>query len=101
MIHILRPCTSKGCLLCKNYLVKTTLANSFHISSRFKIKGTLDCDSKDIVHIFNDKVCNLSSIGCTADILKVGLVTMRVILNRVNIHVKFPSIFLRILVNIS
>ena len=67
---ICQPC-SKGCVLCKNYLVKTTWAYSFHTSSRFKIKGTLDCDSKNIVYIINDKVCNLSSIGCTADTLKV------------------------------
>ena len=67
---ICQPC-SKGCVLCKNYLVKTAWAYSFHTSSRFKIKGTLDCDSKNIVYIINDKVCNLSSIGCTADTLKV------------------------------
>ena len=67
---ICQPC-SKGCVLCKNYLVKTSWAYSFHTNSKYKIRGTVDCDTKNIVYIINDKVCNLSSIGCTADALKV------------------------------
>ena len=59
-----KPC-SKGCILCKNYLVKTTHAYSYHTNSKFRINGVVDCNSENVVYIINDKVCKISSVGYT------------------------------------
>ena len=55
----------------KNYLVTTDVAYSFHTNTKFKIKGNLDCDTHNVVYVINDKTCKLSSVGCTADCMKV------------------------------
>ncbi len=65
-----RPC-KKQCNLCKNFLKDTSTAYSFHTNSVFKIKGLLDCDTKNVIYIINDLTCKISSIGCTADSMKV------------------------------
>ena len=64
------PC-AKGCDLCKNFLKVTDTAYSFHTNSVFKINQKLDCDSKNVVYVINDLVCELSSVGCTSDSTKV------------------------------
>ena len=65
-----QPCTKK-CVLCKNYLVETQFAYSYHTNSRFKISGVVDCNTTNIVYIINDNTCKISSVGCTADSMKV------------------------------
>ena len=65
-----QPC-KKLCVLCKNYLVKTDVAYSHHINRTFKINDKVDCDTANIVYIINDNICKVSSVGCTADSMKV------------------------------
>ena len=31
----------------------------------------IDCDTENVIYLINDLTCNLSSIGCTADSMKV------------------------------
>ena len=65
-----RPCKKK-CNLCKNFLKETDTAYSFHTNSIFKIKDIIDCDTANVVYLINDLLCKTSSIGCTADSMKV------------------------------
>ena len=64
------PCKKK-CNLCKNFLKESDIAYSYHTNSVFRIKGALDCDTENVIYIINDTICELSSIGCTADSMKV------------------------------
>ena len=64
------PCIKK-CDLCKNFLKETKTVYSFHTNSVFNIKQNLNCSLKNVVYIVNDLKCKISSIGCTADCMKV------------------------------
>ena len=64
------PC-KKLCNLCKNYLIKTVYSYSHQTNSRFKIKNYIDCDTKYVIYVFNDNICKISSVGYTADCMKV------------------------------
>ena len=64
------PCKKK-CNLCKNFLKESDIAYSYHTNSIFKIKNSLDCDTENVIYIINDITCKISSIGCTADSMKV------------------------------
>ena len=61
----------KTCILCKNYLKTTEYAYSYHTSTRFRIRETVDCNSKNVIYIINDKICNVSSVGYTTDSMNV------------------------------
>ena len=61
-----QPCT-KGCHLCKHYLKATKVAYSYHTSSTYPIQEILDCNTMNVVYVINDKVCQVSYTGCTAD----------------------------------
>ena len=65
-----QPC-SKKCVLCKNYLKTTTTVTSFHTSTSYSISDIVDCDTKGIIYIINDLICNISYIGCTSDSAKI------------------------------
>ena len=41
------------------------------LASVFKINHNLNCDSMNVIYIINDLKCKISSIGCTADSMKV------------------------------
>ena len=64
-----KPC-QKGCYLCKNYLVNTKTFSSYHTSQQFSVNLDMDCNSKDVIYLINDKICRLSNVGCTTDSLK-------------------------------
>ena len=64
-----RPC-SRGDYLCKNYLVSTETFTSYHTSQQFSVNANIDCSSKEVIYLINDKVCKLSNVGCTTDSLK-------------------------------
>ena len=68
--HGCNRCKNK-CDLCKNYLKETKYVYSFHTNSVFKINHNLNCDSMNVIYIINDLKCKISSIGCTADSMKV------------------------------
>ena len=61
----------KKCDLCKNYLKSTKTVYSFHTNSVFTINQNLDCDCKNLIYVINDLICKISSVGCTADSMKV------------------------------
>ena len=61
----------KKCDLCKNFLKTTKTVYSFHTNSVFTINQLLDCDSMNLIYIINDLICKISSVGCTADSMKV------------------------------
>ena len=66
---ICQPC-EKRCVLCKNYLMKTEYAYSYHTSKEFRIQQTINCNSENVIYIINDKICKVSSVGYTADNMK-------------------------------
>ena len=65
-----KPCQN-GCYLCKNYLVHTKTFSSYHTSQQFSVNLDVDCNSKDVIYLINDKICRLSNVGCTTDITKI------------------------------
>ena len=65
-----QPCAKK-CVLCKNYLVETKFAYSYHTNTKFRINNVVDCNSENIIYVINDTTCHVSSVGCTADSMKV------------------------------
>ena len=62
-----------GCLLCKNYLLKTDNAYSHQTSTKYKIKDIIYCNSINVIYIINDNVCKISSVGYTADNMKTRI----------------------------
>ena len=64
-----RPC-SRGCYLCRNYLISTETFTSYHTSQQFSVNKNIDCYSKDVIYLIYNKVCKLSNVGCTTDSLK-------------------------------
>ncbi len=64
------PCEKK-CDLCNNFLKETTTVYSFHTNQVFSIRQNMNCTLENVVYIINDLKCNLSSVGCTANSLKV------------------------------
>ena len=45
--------------------------NLFFSLRRFvSLNTNIDCNSKDVIYLINDKVCKLSNVGCTTDSLK-------------------------------
>ena len=65
-----QPC-EKRCVLCKNYLLKTDKAYSHQTNTKYKIKDIIDCNSRNVIYIINDNVCKISSVGYTADNMKI------------------------------
>ena len=58
------PCT-KGCHLCKHYLVPGNTVKSHHNNRIFYIKQYIDCSTQNVVYLVNDNICKLSNVGCT------------------------------------
>ena len=61
-----QPCV-KSCHLCKHYLKTSKIAYSYHTNSTFPIKEVIDCNTPNVVYVVNDRVCEISYTGCTAD----------------------------------
>ena len=37
----------------------------------FRINDIVDCDTQNVIYVINDNICKVSSVGCTADAMKV------------------------------
>ena len=65
-----KPC-DKSCVLCRHFLKTTETFTSFHSNTIYNIKSNINCDTKNVIYLINDKVCNISYVGCTSDSAKV------------------------------
>ena len=79
----------KQCILCKNYLLKTEYAYSYHTSTRFRICENIDCNSKSVIYVINDKICEVSSGRYTADNMKIRFTNHKS-------HIKFDKRFWKV-----
>ena len=55
-------CGNTKCNLC-SFLVETNQIVSFSTGEKFKIRGNLNCESKNVIYCINDIFCNLQNVG--------------------------------------
>ena len=70
----------------KKYLLKTEYA---YTSTRFIIRENIDCNSKSVIYVINDKICKVSSVGYTADNMKIRFTNHKS-------HIKFDKRFWKV-----
>lgn len=63
---------NKGCTVCKNFLVVGKTFTSPNTTQTFRIKSRIDCNSKGVIYLINDKKCkDIFYLGYTDDTIKV------------------------------
>ena len=60
----------KLCKFCKLYLVECKQFTSYHTEQIFNIKYDLSCDSKWVIYLINDLICERSYVGSTEILCK-------------------------------
>ena len=56
----------QGCTLCKNFLVESKTFTSSKTNQTFKIKSRITCDTKNVIYLITDKICeNVFYVGYT------------------------------------
>ena len=63
---------NKSCSICKNFLIESKSVTSSNTNQVYKIKSRITCDTKNVIYMIRDKVCdNVFYIGYTEDTIKV------------------------------
>ena len=78
---------NRKCNICKHFLVLSTEFASQGTKSKYKIRGFLTCNTKNIIYLIASKCCGKQYIGSATD-LKRGFESIRVTLILVRLGVE-------------
>ena len=70
-------CNRKKCDLCDNFLIQSKIAKSYHCGQPFPINKHISCDSKGVIYLLNDTVCQKSYVGSTITDMRDRLSTYK------------------------
>lgn len=59
-----QPCQKPRCKVCK-HMERVNEVTSTNSEYSFRIKGTLDCDTKNVVYVLRCTICNMDYVGQT------------------------------------